>query len=169
MDITQRPASPSNYTSWRSSVRVDLVVLHVMEGFARGTGAWFQNPAARVSAHYGIDANGNVEQYVQEADEAWHAGNAAYNRRSIGIELEGHSADAESFTPAMISALVELVRDICARHQIPLDRQHIIGHNEVPDPRPGHEGQVGGADHHQDPGPFFPWSSFMAALVPAVA
>ena len=34
---------------------------------------------------------------------------------------------------------------------VPMDRTHVIGHSEVPDPN--NPGLYGGSDHHTDPGP----------------
>lgn len=162
MMIQDRPASLGNYSTGRKR-RIDLIVIHVMEGTFGPTAAWFANPDAHVSAHFGISVDGDCARYVLESDTAWHAGNPEHNQRSIGIELEGHIADGPSvFTPAMMDRLVELCEDLCSRWGIPRDRQHIIGHNEVPDPR--HPGQLGGAGHHTDPGPDFPWQRLMDAL-----
>jgi hypothetical protein len=42
---------------------------------------------------------------------------------------------------------------------IPIDRQHIIGHSEVPDPND--PTQFGGAEHHTDPGRYWNWQLYM--------
>lgn len=158
--IQMKPAALGNYHTGRSR-RIDMLVIHVMEGGFGPTSKWFQCPDARVSAHYGVSVDGDVAEYVRDEDTAWHAGNADYNARSIGIELEGHIADEAAFTPPMMEALADLSDGLCATWGIPRDRAHLIGHNEVPDPR-GHG--LGGAGHHQDPGPFFPWEAFLKGL-----
>ena len=159
--IQERPASLGNFRTGRTH-QIDMLVIHVMEGFYGPTAAWFADSEAHDSAHFGIGVDGSIARYVRESDTAWHAGNRDINARSIGIELEGHSADVDAFTVKMMSALVELSRMLCLEFGIPLDRQHLIGHNEVPDPRC--PGQFGGAGHHSDPGPYFDWSRFMSAL-----
>lgn len=164
------PAATGNYALGRAGHCVETIVLHTMEGFAKGTARWFADTdaeghgLAHASAHYGIDVDGQLYRYVNETDTAWHAGNRDVNRRSIGIELEGHSDDPDLMTDKMFDELVHLVADICSRYAIPIDRQHIVGHCEVPDPR--HAMQFGGIDHHHDPGPHFPWAKFMARLAP---
>ena len=45
------------------------------------------------------------------------------------------------------------------RYDIPIDRQHIIGHADVPDP--SHPGELGGSDHHTDPGPYWKWGYYL--------
>ena len=41
-----------------------------------------------------------------------------------------------------------------------MDRTHVIGHYQVPDPN--NPGQYGGVDHHTDPGPYWDWTYYMA-------
>jgi N-acetyl-anhydromuramyl-L-alanine amidase AmpD len=163
--IQIRPAALGNYNSGRKR-RIDMLVLHVMQGGFGATGAWFAMPDARVSAHYGVSVDGDVACYVRDSDTAWHAGNPGYNARSIGIELEGHVDDPAAFTAPMLDALGELADGLCSQWNIARDRQHVIGHCEVPDPR-GHG--FGGLGHHTDPGPHFPWEKFMDGLTRRLA
>lgn len=162
--IKQVPAAKSNYTKGRGGHAISMIVIHTQQGSEHGTEAWFADPHAHASAHYGISFAGDVSQFVDDADTAWHAGNSHVNHESVGIELEGQT-DAPNFTPEMMAALTELINELCAKYNIPKDRQHIIGHCEVPDPN--HEGKFGGANNHKDPGPAFPFSELMAALTPA--
>ncbi len=143
-----------------------MVVMHVEEGSEVGTAATFADTTRHASAHYGIGKNGLVDQFVADCDTAWHAGNGTINRRSLGIEMEGFTA---SFAPtiAQMSAAIELVGTLCMKYTIPIDRQHIIGHSEVPDPI--HPGQLGGANNHTDPGPNFDINGFVAAVAAFVA
>lgn len=159
--LQDRPAAFGNYQTGRKA-QISKLVLHVMEGGFSPTGAWFANPEAHVSAHYGISVDGQIARYVLDGDTAWHAGNADVNACSIGIELEGHSNDPDAFTEPMLAALGDLCDQLCAQWGIARDRAHVIGHCEVPDPR--HPGQLGGADHHTDPGPHFPWDRLMQRL-----
>ncbi|MFO7173181.1 MAG: N-acetylmuramoyl-L-alanine amidase [Bacillota bacterium] len=149
------PAHSANYTvaSRPSSSPIQYVVIHVAQGSYAGTISWFQNPAAGVSAHYVLrSSDGEITQMVREKDIAWHAGNWTYNQRSIGIEHEGYVTNCTWFTDIQYRASAELVRNITARYGIPRDRQHIIGHNEVP-----------GATH-TDPGPCWDWSYYMGLV-----
>ncbi len=161
MDAIQSPADPRNYGS-RRGARIDTLVLHTTQGEWQGAVAWFKDPDAQVSAHYVVNADGLVVQCVDESYAAWHAGNGAVNRRSVGIECEGDCARAETWTPALVAALCALGRELVQRHGIPVDREHVLGHEDVPDPFD--RSKRGGAGHHTDPGRFMPWSQFMAAL-----
>jgi N-acetyl-anhydromuramyl-L-alanine amidase AmpD len=135
-----------------------MIVIHKAEGSLDSTVSWFANPASQVSAHYTVDDN-TIAQSLPDSAVAWHTGNHTYNEISIGIENSGYTA-RDDFTEAHYRRLAQLVAYLCAKHGIPMDRSHIIGHNEVPDPN--HPGRFGGAGNHQDPGHYFDWSKFMS-------
>ncbi|MFS4092620.1 N-acetylmuramoyl-L-alanine amidase [Streptomyces sp. AF1A] len=147
-----QPASPSNYTSADrpDGYAIDRVVIHVTQETYGDTLAIFANPQKAVSAHYVVrSADGHVAQCVHEADIAWHAGNWDYNTRSIGIEHEGWVDQPAYFTDALYEQSAKLTAAICDRYGIAKDREHIIGHYEVP-----------GTDH-TDPGPDWDWVRYI--------
>lgn len=149
------PASSSNYTvaSRPSSNPIRYVIVHVTQGSYSGAISWFQNPSAKVSAHYVLrSSDGAITQTVREKDIAWHAGNWTYNQQSIGIEHEGYVSNCTWFTDSMYRASAALTRNIATKYGIPKDRQHIIGHNEVP-----------GATH-TDPGSCWNWTYYMSLV-----
>jgi hypothetical protein len=119
----------------------------------------FQDPARQVSANYVVSAGGQIAQTVLEKDIAWHAGNWDYNTRAIGIEQEGYAYAAGSYTEAEYRASAQLAASICSRWGVPMDRAHVIGHYQVPDP--DHPGLFGGYAHRTDPGPYWDWTYFM--------
>jgi N-acetylmuramoyl-L-alanine amidase len=146
------PASTANYTvsSRPSTYPVNLVVIHVTQETFSDTIRLFQDPAHAACAHYVVrSADGAVDQCVREHDIAWHAGNWDYNTRSIGIEHEGWVDQPAYFTTAMYHASAALTSTICDRYGIPKDRNHIIGHSQVP-----------GTDH-TDPGPNWDWVRYI--------
>jgi N-acetyl-anhydromuramyl-L-alanine amidase AmpD len=116
-----------NYNAGRNGSGVDRIVIHYIVGTRAAADATFADAASQVSAHYGI-GEGAVHQYVSEADTAWHAGDLAMNRRSIGIE---HSAD-QSRPPeaSTYAASVELCARICRDYGLD-PRTQIIGHSSV--------------------------------------
>ncbi|MEU1166734.1 N-acetylmuramoyl-L-alanine amidase, partial [Streptomyces sp. NPDC005921] len=131
----------------------DRVIIHVTQQSYAGTLSIFQNPKKRVSAHYLVrSADGHVAQCVRESDIAWHAGNWDYNTRSVGIEHEGWVDKPEYFTDALYQESARLTASICDRYGIPKDRDHIIGHVEVP-----------GTDH-TDPGKHWDWVRYMSLV-----
>ncbi|NLU68721.1 N-acetylmuramoyl-L-alanine amidase [Streptomyces sp. HNM0574] len=149
------PANGSNFTpaDRPSEFPIEFVVIHVTQGSFAGTVQHFQNPEAKVSAHYVVRSNdGHIAQMVHDKDVAWHAGNWDYNTRSIGIEHEGFVDDPAWFTDAMYAASAALTASLCDTWGIPRDRTRVIGHNEVP-----------GADH-TDPGQHWDWDRYMTLL-----
>jgi len=130
-----------NFWIGRKGYKPEAVVIHIMDGTLVGTDSWFANTTSQVSAHYGIGKNGEVHQYVQESDAAWHAGrvdapvwklikpNINPNLYTIGIEHEGKPDDV--WTDAMKQSSATLIREICQRWQIPIDRDHVVGHFEI--------------------------------------
>ncbi|BCU81078.1 hypothetical protein JIR001_08610 [Polycladomyces abyssicola] len=153
------PANSGNYTTANREAdgnAINYVIIHTTEGSYAGTISWFQNPSAKVSAHYVIrSSDGAITQMVQNKDIAWHAGNWDYNVHSIGIEHEGYVNDPSWYTDTMYRSSANLTRWICDTYGIPKDRAHIIGHYEVP-----------GATH-TDPGPGWDWTYYMSLVTQA--
>ncbi|MDQ3926363.1 MAG: N-acetylmuramoyl-L-alanine amidase, partial [Actinomycetota bacterium] len=152
------PASSNNYTAANrpNSDPIGGIIIHVAQGSWASALNWFQNPASQASAHYTVrSSDGFVGQSVLEKDIAWHAGNWSYNRASIGIEHEGFVANPAWFTEAMYDSSAWLCAYLCYKYGIPVDRYHIIGHNQVPDPYA--PGQYGGVSNHTDPGSYWDW------------
>jgi N-acetyl-anhydromuramyl-L-alanine amidase AmpD len=153
-------ASRANYTvAHRPSSAIRMVVIHVTESSALGAITWFRNPRAAASANYVVSGTGAITQMVPDSDIAWHAGNWAINRESIGVEHEGYTYRPGSFTDAEYRASARLVGYELRHYLLPIDRKHVIGHNQVPDPN--HPGLLGGFAHHTDPGPNWNWGLYM--------
>jgi hypothetical protein len=131
------PANAGNYRV-ASGRTISRVVIHITDGGAKTSGpvSWFQNPDAKVSAHYVIGQDGEIVQMVRHGDVAWHAGSA--NGDSIGIE---HVANTRGLTPTEVEyqQSARLVRWLCDHYAIPCDRQHVLGHAEA-DSRTTHRG-----------------------------
>ena len=155
------PASPSNYTvsDRPDSYQVNMIVIHDIEGSYLSAVTAFQDRTRRASAHYVISRTGRTTQMVLEKDIAWHAGNWDYNTRSIGIEHEGY-ASLGNFTVAEYKASAKVAASICSRWGVPMDRKHVIGHYQVPDPN--NPTLFGGLEHHTDPGPYWNWTYYMS-------
>ncbi len=135
---------PYNFAPGRAGPHaVDMVVCHVTEGDAGSTVGWFNDPDSNVSSHYLVLTTGKIIQFVREEDTAWHAGRVQSptaplvlqrpgvnpNSYSIGIEHEG--SGKHELTEAQRRSSVALIADICQRHQIPIDRHHIVAHREI--------------------------------------
>jgi N-acetylmuramoyl-L-alanine amidase CwlA len=146
MIIAERPCAKGNFRKGRNlpvGMKVDQITIHVTEGSAASVRNWFNNPAAEVSAHYMVTKAGEIDQFVDEDDTAFHNGrihaptaplvlerpNVNPNAYSIGIEHEG---DGKSdLTPAQRAASAALIADISVRRKIPIDQRHVVGHGQV--------------------------------------
>ncbi|MFE7649513.1 N-acetylmuramoyl-L-alanine amidase [Streptomyces phaeoluteigriseus] len=149
-DLGDRPASQS----------IEYIVVHDTEGGWEGVLNLVQDPAY-VSWQYSLrSTDGHIAQHVKAKDVAWHAGNWYINSKSIGLEHEGFLAFPDSwYTEAMYRASARLVTYLAEKYGIPLDRQHILGHDTVPGPTAG---TVPGM--HTDPGPYWDWRHYFELL-----
>jgi len=137
---------------------VDMIVLHYT-GMKTGAEALARlcDRAAKVSAHYFVEENGDVYRLVDEEKRAWHAGVSSWkgeggvNARSIGIEIAnpGHEWGYRDFPEAQIVSIIALLKDIRTRHDI--TPALVLGHADVAPRR------------KEDPGEKFPWARLAAA------
>ncbi|MEV0381471.1 peptidoglycan recognition family protein [Nonomuraea sp. NPDC050643] len=149
-DIADRP----------SSLTIQYIVLHDTEELYDKTLSLVQDPT-EMSWHYTLRSrDGHLAQHVRTKDVAWHAGNWYVNTKAIGLEHEGFlAAGGTWYTEAMYRTSAKLVRYLADRFGIPLDRAHILGHDNVPGLTPG---KVKGM--HEDPGPYWDWAHFFDLL-----
>lgn len=141
--------TPVNHDATRGGASVDYVVIHYTVITYEQTIRAFNNPNSEVSAHYVVRGDGHVAEVVSPDDVAWHSGNAWFNDHSVGIELELNAHSNPTFTAQQYQAAALLVCEMSRRYGVPLDRAHIVGHNEVP------------GSTHTDPGPTWGWDHFM--------
>jgi AmpD protein len=164
-NISLRPSS--NFNERPAGVDVSLLVIHnislppgqfgtpfVADLFLNqldlAADPWFEEnlQGLTVSAHFFIDRNGHITQFVSCDARAWHAGVSQHEGReqcndfSIGIELEG--TDTLAYTDAQYEALGALTR--CLRAHYPLTA--VRGHCDI---APGRK---------TDPGEAFDWARY---------
>jgi len=136
---------PANFHAGRpAGLRPEIIVLHSARGTVFDAVRAYSIPASSRSAHYLVARDGAVTQHVQEGDTAFHAGlrvnpsasivrarpTTNPNFYSIGIEHEGHPG-AGPWPQPQVNASAALIGEIAARWRIPLDRMHVIAHDEV--------------------------------------
>ncbi|MEV4380392.1 peptidoglycan recognition family protein [Streptosporangium sp. NPDC049644] len=140
--------------------KIDYIVIHDGETSYDAMTRLVRNPEY-LSWHFTIrSSDGHIAQHLRARDIGWHAGNWYVNSRSIGLEHEGYLARGGSwFTEAMYRASARLVRHLAAKYDVPLDRAHILGHDNVPGTTPE---TVSGM--HDDPGPYWDWSHYFELL-----
>ena len=157
------------YTAVSQDSRVQYLILHfTAESMGGSVRVLTQGP---VSSHYLVsdrqgDTQPKVYQLVDESRRAYHAGVSAWkgatalNASSIGIEIVNlggrpgpNGLVFQDFDPEQIDRVIELTKDIVARHEIKPER--ILGHSDIAPTR------------KNDPGPKFPWKRFAdAGLIP---
>ena len=167
---------PSAHCNERPQGEISLLVLHnislppgqfgtgkVQEFFTSGLNAsehaYFAGIVdMRVSAHFFIERDGQISQFVSCLQRAWHAGVSSFSGRdncndfSLGIELEG--TDDLPYSDAQYDALVPLVQQLLAAYPA-LSVERICGHCDI---APGRK---------TDPGPAFDWPRLRTALLAA--
>ncbi|MCH5462028.1 N-acetylmuramoyl-L-alanine amidase [Lactobacillus sp. LC28-10] len=156
-----QPALAENYTTANrpTDVNIHYIVIHATELSYQETIDRFQS-SNHVSAHTVIrQQDGHRAEMVAPENIAWHAGNWDINCRSLGIEQEAYVEDDASYTAAMIDALVTQILEWSQRYKIPLNRAHLLGHDNVPAPTPEAVAQM-----HVDPGWYFDWEKLFLKL-----
>lgn len=150
----------SNHSRWKGRRPIDYIVVHTGQSRFDTMIRIVRDPRD-VSWHYTLrSGDGHIAQHVRTRDIAWHSGNWYVNSRSIGLEHEGYLArGGEWYTEAMYRASARLVRYLAKKYDIPLDRAHILGHDNVPGITPSHVAAM-----HEDPGPYWDWAHYFTLL-----
>ena len=160
MNFVQRPSA--HFEDRKGGVQPTFLILHYTETVGmKDAEDYFlarkEHPEKKkVSAHYMVDEDGSVYQYVDEEKRAWHAGLSYWdglddiNTHSIGIEIvnPGHKYGYREFPPAQMNAVAALCKDILSRHAIPAHR--VVAHSDI------------APDRKIDPGELFPWRDLAA-------
>lgn len=170
--IGARQVPSPNYNQRPQGTEIQLLVIHnislppsqfgggYIEQFFQNQLDWSVHPyfqtieGMQVSAHVLILRTGEVLQFVNFNDRAWHAGRSSYlgkaecNDYSIGIELEG--SDDQPFSDLQYQALSQVTHAL--RQAYPKISSHIAGHSDIAPQR------------KTDPGPYFQWQKFRDLL-----
>lgn len=100
---------------------IDKITIHHVAGNAslQALGNIFAERANEKSANYGIDSEGRVGLYVDEANRAWTSSNRENDHRAVTIEVanDGGAPDWHVSDKALAS-LIDLCEDICRRNGI---------------------------------------------------
>lgn len=167
------PADPTNYYSYLNHAGVKNnpkgIVLHTPQEPANSypsTPHYFQNPNLQASTHYFSAYTGDIYQMVNEEDAAiangvknkpypsWADPLHSLNWQSVNVEIEGYDYNIQDTLirgRPQWNGLLSLLSNRAAYYNIPLDREHIIGHYQV-------------ADDRSDPGAGFPWDALINDL-----
>ena len=163
--IGARQIASPNYNARPAHSEIELLVVHnislppsqfgggYIEQFFQNKLDWSLHPyfqtiqGMQVSTHLLILRSGEVLQFVNFNQRAWHSGRSTYlgkkecNDYSIGIELEG--SDDLPFQEIQYQVLAHVVTALQATY--PKLLQHVAGHSDIARGR------------KTDPGPYFDW------------
>lgn len=151
-----------NYTKGRNGRKPIAIVNHITAGKYPGCLSWLRNPASKASANYLVTKAGKILQLVRDEDTAWANGGVnkpswplydGTNPNRYTISIEHEALAGETLTEAQYQATLWLHRQLVAKHGIPVDRDHIIGHY-----------RIDSVNRANCPGPKFPWDRLFADL-----
>ncbi|GAB3421328.1 N-acetylmuramoyl-L-alanine amidase [Flindersiella endophytica] len=149
-DLADRPKSQ----------KIRYIIIHDTEGSYPGVINLTQDPNYAASWQYTMrNSDGHIAQHLKAKDVAWQAGNWYINAKSIGIEHEGWAARGTWYSEVMYRTSAKLVRYLAGKYGIPIDRQHILGHDNVPGVTTANIPNM-----HWDPGPYWDWAHYFALM-----
>lgn len=155
-------ASAANYEQASrpgDGLKIDSIVIHDTEATYSETVNSFTNPAHEASSNYVVQPSGSVTETVRPQNVAWAVGNWYYNTHSISIENVGFAAQGARWYAHEYKSDVALVRYLARKYDVPLDPEHIVGHDTV-----SGESNAENKNQHWDPGPFWNWNYFMSLV-----
>jgi hypothetical protein len=143
---------------------IDSIEIHDTEGAYAGTVFAFTNPNSASSTGYAVSGEVNssdpaVTQFVADKDGTKQVNNFWYNQFGLGVEHIGFAvAPAGYYTQELYERSADLVGWVAWKYHIPLDRAHILAHDNIPNSV--------GDEHvqHWDPGPAWDWPYYMALV-----
>jgi N-acetyl-anhydromuramyl-L-alanine amidase AmpD len=136
---------------------IDYIVIHNTEGTWKTALKLVTDPTYLAWNYTLRSSDGHIAQHLDARNVGWHAGNWYVNMHSIGLEHEGIAAQGATwFTESMYRTSAELVRHLALEYGVPMDRAHIIGHDQVPGHIPSRVRTM-----HWDTGPFWDWEHYM--------
>lgn len=98
------------------------VTVHHMAGdlTLEAVGKSFARRDREASANYGIDSQGRVALYVEEANRAWSSSSRENDGQAVTIEVANDETGGQwHVSDAAYEALIELCVDVCQRNGIP--------------------------------------------------
>src|SRR5215831_13982703 len=124
--ITYNNPFPCVNGSWGSGALMG-VVMHTMVGNQDGTIAWFNNPDANASAHFGVAQDSSIHQFgpIGKGWIAWHC--ASGNATWYGIEHADNGNPDNPLTDAQLTASAQLVECLASYAGFPLQESDSTG------------------------------------------
>lgn len=107
------------HSNGRGGYKPTAIVVHHMAGNLTLKQTQNVFNSRNSSAHYAIDVNGNIAQYVDEKDRSWCTSGSNPDNWTITIELANDQVGGEwHISDATMTACEDLCVDICKRYGI---------------------------------------------------
>lgn len=155
-----------------------VIADHISAGTIGSMDAWFRNPAAQASSHFGVSRAGVIHQYVRLENAAWTQGLTTDaipratapivreqginpNLYCVSIEHEGYGSEGgdgtltevQFWTSAWLHKYIQSEVERIWGHRIALTPQFVLGHYQIDPVRKPF-----------CPGKNFPWARMYAEL-----
>lgn len=108
--------SPNN--SGQRTHEIDRISPHclVNQATAEGLGEWIHEKSTKASCNYGIDKDGRIGLYVDEANRSWCTSSKENDQRAVTIECASDKTDPYRMNDCVYASLINLCADICRRN-----------------------------------------------------
>jgi len=130
-----------NFEKGRKGHKPEIICLHIGDGTKEQIYSEFLN--AEKSSHYCVNKDGSVWQFVLDENTAWTNGDIKAptsevviskgklnpNTYSLSIEHEGYGHT--DINAIQYNTTIQLVKELCQKWNIPINRKYIIGHREI--------------------------------------
>lgn len=159
--VIETALSP-NFRRGRQGYSIIAIVNHITDGLMPGTLNWMLSTESKVSAHYLVTKTGRIIQMAADEDTAYAVGNVNHptwslyngsNPNNYTLSIEHEALSGEGLTEAQYQSTLALHWQLVSKWQIPVDRNHIIGHYVLDS-----------INRLNDPGANFPWERLMSDL-----
>jgi hypothetical protein len=157
------PATTVHAADRPFDIPIDSIMIHDTEGSWQSAVDVFTGPTVS-AAHYLLDGEldssvPEVTQFAHDKDWVQSVNNWWFNETSIGVEHVGFAvAPAGYYTEKLYKLSASLVGWVAWKYQVPVDRGHILGHDNIPASIDTPHVQ------HWDPGPSWDWPYYMSLV-----
>lgn len=95
-----------------------ILTIHCVVGHAslQSLGNVFLPTSRRASSNYGIDDDGNVGMYCEEANRSWCTGSQWNDQRAVTVEVASDVTAPWAFTQSAYDGAIRLAVDVCQRN-----------------------------------------------------
>lgn len=112
-NITKNKTSPRNHV-------IDCITIHCFVGqvTAKQGCDYFATTDRQCSSNYVVGKDGSIGLSVEEKDRSWCSSSASNDNRAVTIEVACDTTYPYAVTDKAMTALINLVADICKRNNI---------------------------------------------------